>query len=134
VIKNLELDLTPKEFEEKVNVNLVNDTEIIKVEVVDEDPKLAVAISNETAEVFMKTVKEKMKVENVQVIDRAQEPEKPIKPRPKLNMAIAGVLGFMISIFIIFLIEYLDSTIKTPDDVEKYLELPIIGTIPNVED
>lgn len=134
VIKNLELDLTPKEFEEKVNVNLVNDTEIIKVEVVDEDPKLAVAISNETAEVFMKTVKEKMKVENVQVIDRAQEPEKPIKPRPKLNMAIAGVLGFMISIFIIFLIEYLDSTIKTPDDVEKYLDLPIIGTIPNVED
>lgn len=133
VIEKLNLDMGYKEFKEKVNVNLVKDTEIIKLEVTDRNPELAAKIANETALVFMKNIKEIMMVENVQVIDEAQIPESPIKPRPKLNMAIAGVLGFMIGIFLIFLLEYLDNTIKTPEDVERYLDLPIIGTIPMVE-
>ena len=134
VIKNLKLDLTYKEFAEKVNVNLVKDTEIIKIEVTDTSPQLAAKMANETAQVFMKSVMDIMKVENIQVIDEAQVPELPIKPRPKLNMAIAGVLGLMVSIFLVFLLEYLDNTIKTPEDVQRYLELPVIGTIPNIED
>lgn len=134
VIENLGLDISYKDFREKVNVNLVKDTEIIKLEVVDTDPILAAEIANETAQVFMENVKDIMMVENVQVIDRAQVPDMPIKPRPQLNMAIAGVLGLMIGIFLVFLLEYLDNTIKTPDDVERYLELPVIGTIPMVEE
>lgn len=134
VIENLGLDISYKDFREKVNVNLVKDTEIIKLEVVDTDPILAAEIANETAQVFMENVKDIMMVENVQVIDRAQVPDMPIKPRPQLNMAIAGVLGLMVGIFLVFLLEYLDNTIKTPDDVEKYLGLPVIGTIPLVED
>lgn len=133
VIDKLNLDISDKEFGEKVNVNLVKDTEIIKLEVTDKDPKLAAEIANETALVFMKNVKEIMKVENVQVIDAARIPEVPIKPRPKLNMAIAGVLGLMIGIFLVFLLEYLDNTIKTPEDVERYLDLPVIGTIPMIK-
>lgn len=134
VIEQMGLDLTFEEFGSKVNVNLLQDTEIIKIEVTDEKPQVAAAIANVTSEVFMKTVKEKMKIENIQVIDEAQTPERPIKPRPKLNMAIAGVLGLMISIFVIFLMEALDNTIKTPEDVEYHLELPIIGTIPMMEE
>lgn len=134
VINNLGLDLSYKDFAEKVSVNLVKDTEIIKIEVTDTDPKLAAVIANETAQVFMKHVKDIMMVENVQVIDEARVPEIPVKPRPKMNMAIAGVLGLMISIFLVFLLEYLDNTIKTPEDIEKYLGLPVIGTIPKLED
>ena len=134
VIENLNLNLSYKEFTDKVNVNLVKDTEIIKIEVTDTNPKLAAKIANETAQVFMNSVTDIMKIENIQVIDEAQVPEAPIKPRPKLNMAIAGVLGLMVSIFLVFLLEYLDNTIKTPEDVQRYLELPVIGTIPNIED
>ena len=134
VIKNLKLDISYKDFREKVNVNLVKDTEIIKLEVVDPDPVLAAEIANETARVFMQNVKDIMMVENVQVIDEARVPDIPIKPRPNLNMAIAGVLGLMIGVFLVFLLEYLDSTIKTPDDVERYLDLPVVGTIPMVEE
>ena len=134
VINNLGLDLSYKDFAEKVSVNLVKDTEIIKIEVTDKDPKLAAVIANETAQVFMKHVKDIMMVENVQIIDEARVPEIPVKPRPKMNMAIAGVLGLMISIFLVFLLEYLDNTIKTPEDIERYLGLPVIGTIPKLED
>ncbi len=134
VIRNLNLDISYETFKNKVNVNLVKDTEIIRLEVIDEDPELAVEIANETAEVFMKKVRNIMRVENIQVIDEAQIPDKPVKPKPMLNMAIAGVLGLMIGVFITFLLEFLDNTIKTPDDVKRHLELPVIGTIPMVEE
>ncbi len=130
VIDNLKLPISYSEFGNKVSVELVQDTEIIKLKVVDEDPVLAADIANETAEVFMDSVKDIMLVENVQVIDKAQVPKNPVSPRPLLNMAIAGVLGIMIGIFIAFLLEFLDDTIKTENDVEKKLELPVIGIIP----
>lgn len=134
VIENLGLDMSYDGFRNKVSVNLVKDTEIIKIQVVDKSPMLAARIANETAEVFMDGVKTIMKVENVQVIDIAQVPLKPIKPRPILNMAIAGILGLMAGVFIGFLIEFLDNSIKTPEDVEMYLELPVIGAIPMIKE
>src|SRR5699024_420893 len=133
VIGNLDLDISYKTFSDKISVNLVEDTEVIKIEVKDRDPVMAAKIANETADVFMDSVIKFMNVENVQVIDRAQTPENPTKPRPVLNMAIAGVLGIMIGIFITFLLEFLDNTIKTPEDIEKYLELSNMGSIPKIE-
>lgn len=130
VIKNLELDLTPEQLRNKVSVSLVKDTEIIKIVVNDNSPELAAKIANETAQVFKRNVVNMMKIENVQVIDKAEVPINPVKPRPMLNMVIAGVLGVMISVFLIFFLEYIDNTIKTPSDVERYLDLPIIGMIP----
>lgn len=130
VIKNLGLDITPGALSEKTNVSLVRNTEIIKVSVTDHSPQMAANIANETAVVFKKHVTNIMNIENIQVIDEARVPTSPIKPRPMLNIAIAGVLGIMISMFIIFLLEYMDNTIKTPSDVERHLGLPVIGMIP----
>jgi capsular polysaccharide biosynthesis protein len=134
VISNLGLSLSYNTFRSKVNVSLVKDTEIIGITVTDTDPLLAAEIANETAAVFMDTVQEIMKVENVQVIDEAEPSEYPVSPRPMLNLAISAILGLMLGVFLSFLIELLDNTIKTPEDVEKYLGLTVIGSIPNVED
>ena len=134
VIRDLKLDIPFDEFKDKVNVNLVKDTEIIKIEVTDGDSELAAAIANKTAEVFMDKVKDIMNIENVQIIDRAQVTDKPVKPRPFLNMAIAGVLGLMAGIFLAFILEYFDNTIKTQEDVQKYLGLSVIGTIPKFDE
>lgn len=130
VINNLGLKMTPEKLSDKVNVSLVKDTEIIKIVVSDTDRELATKIANETAQVFKKNIVRIMKIENVQIIDEAEVPIFPVKPRPILNMAIAGVLGIMMSVFLIFLLEYMDNTIKTPSDVERYLNLPVIGMIP----
>jgi len=133
VISNLKLDMSPEQLKGKVNVNLVGDTEIIMIKVQDTDPELAAKIANDLAGVFMKHVIQIMRVDNVQVIDKAEIPRRPIKPRPSLNMVIAGFVGLMTGLGIVFLLEYLDNTIKTPSDVEKYLELPIIGAIPEMD-
>jgi len=57
-------------------------------------------------------------------------PANPVKPNKKLNVAVALVLGLMVAMGLAFLLEFMDSTIKTPDDVEKHLGLPVIGSIP----
>lgn len=132
VIDKLKLDMTYGAFQNKIEVSLLNNTEIIKILARDPDKELAAKISDQVSEEFMVTVKETMKIDNVQIIDRAVVPENPVSPRKLLNMAIGAVLGFMAGVFLTFLLEYLDNTIKTPKDVERVLNLPVLGTIPDI--
>lgn len=132
LIVNLELSLTYEELSKKINVTLVKDTEIIKIIVKDKDGEAAAQIANEIANVFIKQVARIMNIENIQVIDKAEVPLKPDKPKPAINMMIASVLGIMLSIFSIFTYEYFDNTVKTSADVEKNLGLPVIGIVPKM--
>lgn len=66
------------------------------------------------------------------VVSEASVPAHPIKPKKKLNIAVAFVLGLLASTALAFVLEHLDYTIKTPEDVTRYLELPVVGVIPLV--
>ena len=67
---------------------------------------------------------------SVMVISEANIPTSPVKPNKKLNMAIAMLLGLMFFTLLAFVLEYLDNTIKTPEDVTRELNLPVLGVIP----
>jgi succinoglycan biosynthesis transport protein ExoP len=67
---------------------------------------------------------------SVMVISEANIPTSPVKPNKKLNMAIAMLLGLMVFTLLAFILEYLDNTIKTPEDVTRELGLPVLGIIP----
>lgn len=134
VIKELNLDLSPDELKKMIAVSSVGDTQIIRITVSDVFPARATVIAEKMAELLPIRVSELEMPDNVKVVDKAKVPSSPVKPRPLMNIAIAGVLGIMVGLGIIFLIEYLDNTIKTPDDVQKYLGLPVLGSIPNFED
>ncbi|HEX6972614.1 MAG TPA: GNVR domain-containing protein [Limnochordia bacterium] len=77
-------------------------------------------------------IQEAQETASVRVIDPAIAPTEPIKPRPKLNMAIAGFLGLFVGCGLAFLLEFLDTTLRTPQEVEQVLELPVLGQIPLV--
>lgn len=126
---NLNLGDSYVQLSSYVNVSMLRDTEIIKVSVVHTNPVTASALANETASVFMETVTELMKIDNVQVIDEAKTPANPIKPNVKMNIAISLVLGLMIGVFLAFVLEAFDNSVKVPADVEK-LGLKVIGMIP----
>ena len=131
VIDELKLTgITPDKLADKLGVNLKNDTRVIQITAQDRDPAMAQAIASKVAEVFQAKVVDIMQVENVKIIDAAELPKSPVKPNKKMNVAIAFVLGLMAGAGIIFLLEYLDNTIKTPEDIKKYVDLPVIGTIP----
>ena len=131
VISNLKLDSEYEDLVEKITVSPVKDTQIISISVQDTNPKKARDIANEIPKVFEKEVKRITKANDIQVIDKAILPQNPIKPNKMMNVAIAAVLGMMIGLFVVFVLEYLDNKIKTPQDVEKHLDLPILGVIPN---
>ena len=87
-------------------------------------------IANAIPKVFTKEVQRITKANGAEVIDTAVLPENPIKPNKLMNVAIATVLGLMISLFVVFLLEYMDNKIKKPEDIEKHLGLPILGVVP----
>ncbi len=130
VIDNLALGISADTLIKQVSVNPVSDTEIISIAVQGTDPELITKMANELASVFMHRIVGIMSIDNVQVIDPAETPMNPIKPRIALNIAIAAVLGLMLGVGIVFLMEFLDDTLKTPEDIEKHLKLPVIGIIP----
>ncbi|MGE5633541.1 MAG: YveK family protein [Caulobacteraceae bacterium] len=133
VIELMQLNLNAEQLQKKITVTPVGDTELIRVTVVDTNPDMAADIANKLAEVFKYQVAQIMRVENVQVVDAANVPISPVNPRPVLNVAIAFLIALMTGVGVAFLLEYLDHTIKTPQDVEKYLELPVLGVIPDVK-
>ncbi len=135
VINELNLKgITLKSLAGKIGVSLKNDTRLIQITVRDQDPQLAEDIANKTADVFKEKVVELMDVENVQVIDRAQYSGTPVKPHKVRNMVIAFFLGFSLSAGMALLVEYFDTTVKTPEDLRRYVKVPVIGDIPVFQD
>lgn len=78
-------------------------------------------------------ITESMKLADIQRIDPAIVPTEPIKPRKALNTAIAAVLALFVGVGFAFVMEYIDNTFKTPEEIEKYLGLPVFGTIPDMD-
>ncbi|GKV66236.1 MULTISPECIES: YveK family protein [unclassified Sporosarcina] len=131
VIENLDLDITPAELNSQISVNSEQNSQVVNVTVQDPEFFRAVDIANTTAEVFQTEIVKLMKVDNVNILSPAINIENPspVKPNPKLNIAIAAVIGLMIGVGIAFLLEYLDTTVKSEQDIEELLGLPILGLV-----
>ncbi|MGX1901374.1 YveK family protein [Thermolongibacillus altinsuensis] len=134
VKKELDLDIPIEELNEKINVTSEKDSQVVNLTVEDPDPYMAADIANTVANVFQREIVKIMNVDNVQILAKAEvkEEPKPVKPRPILNMAIAFVVGLMTGVGLAFLLEYLDNTIKNEQDVEKLLELPVLGAVATI--
>lgn len=76
-------------------------------------------------------ISEVMQPTDVQVIDVAIAPEKPISPKKTLNVVIAAILGLFIGTGLAFFLEYMNKTVKNAEDVQQYLDLPVLGSIPD---
>jgi uncharacterized protein involved in exopolysaccharide biosynthesis len=76
-------------------------------------------------------ISEVMQPTDVQLIDKAISPEKPIKPKKMLNVLIAAIFGLAIGCGLAFALEYLNRTIRNGEDVKKYLDLPVLGSVPD---
>ena len=129
-IEKLDLNLTYEELASAVSVTNVSDTQIIKISVQHKNPKVAMKICNTIPSIFSEEVQRIVKASGVEVIDKAILPTNPIKPNKKMNVLIAMVLGAMVSVFIIFLIEALNTKIKEPKDIEEKLGIPVFGVVP----
>jgi capsular polysaccharide biosynthesis protein len=134
VINELDLDTTPEKLNGSINVVQEGKSQVVTISVEHSEPAKAVLIANEIAKVFQREISALMRIDNIHILSPAELPENPVpvKPQPLLNMAIALVVGLMTSVGIAFLLEYLDNTIKSEQDVEKLLELPVLGAVTTI--
>lgn len=133
-IDALGLETSPSAFLSNVQVQNKNDTQVITITISDGSPDEAMNKVNTMAECFIKEASMIYPTGTVQIMDKAILPKAPVKPLPKRNAAIAFALGLMISLGIVFLTVYMDTSIKDEKDVEKHIGLPVMGSIPNMID
>ena len=131
MIGDLNLPYTANELRSLVTITV---GDVTSISVADPNPVRAYDINNQVTQVFMEFITGAARLDNVQLLNPAQVPLKPTSPRVGLNMAIAFVLGLMVAVALAFLFEHLDNTIKTAEDVQKYLGLPVLGVIPEFEE
>ncbi len=125
------LGLDPRQTEAKVQVRLVPGTLVIELTVEDNDPRLAAEIANGIVAAFMQISRESgsVPVRYLVVVEPATQPLKPVgNPGRRLTL-LAALVGAMVAVGVAFLVEYLDDTIKTPEDVSRALGLGTLGAI-----
>lgn len=133
VITQLNLDMTHEQLLSKMTVDSATDTRILSISVRDADPYVACEIANAIRDVAANHIKNVMDIDAVKVVETANIPENKISPSIKKNGLVGGVAGVAIAIAIILITYLSNDTIKTQEDVERYLGLSTLGTIPMSE-
>ena len=135
VVDELELPYGTSVLKNKIQVSNEQNSQVVAVTVTDPSPEMATTIANATVEIFQKKVPEVMNgVDNVHILSAAVTSPNPsqVSPKPLLNIAIAIVLGAMVGIGIAFILEYMDNSVRTEEDIEKKLGLPVLGVISHI--
>lgn len=129
VIDELDLDLSYEQLKGKLSVTAVNNTEIIKISVNDLDAIKAKNIANVTANYFTNEVVDLYNMNNVDILDEAIESNAPYNINVPKQIIIYFMLGFVLAAGILFVIYYFDRTIKSVEQVEQKIKLPILGSV-----
>ena len=133
-INNTNADLTVSSVKGALTVTPVSDTQILQIKYQNKNPEVAKKILSNITDEFIILAKELVPNGNVRVIEAVQLPENPVAPNKKMNVAIAFLLGLMVSVGLVFLIEYLDNTFKNKENLERELDIPVLGVIPLVDE
>lgn len=116
-----------------ISVSSASDTRMISIVVEGTDQKGVAKLANILTEEFVDTVQETMHMDNITVIDRATVPANPSGPARTKNTILVAMVGFVLAAAYSILRFLLDTTIKTEDDVEKHLGLPVLAQIPDFD-
>lgn len=129
VINELGLETTFSTLSNQISVDAVNNTEIIKINVSDRDAKKARNVANVTAKYFTKEVEDLYNMNNVNILDEAIEADAPYNINVIKQVTIYFILGLVIACGVLFVIFYFDRTIKSVEQIEQKIKLPILGSV-----
>ena len=130
VVQGMGLDLTYEQMKEKVSVTTPTDTRILAITVKDSDPVMAMKMANAIREAAAVHIMNVMDIQAVNVAETANMPMKKSSPSVLNNTFIGGLLGVFLIIAVVLVRYLMDDTVKTPEDVEKYLQLSTLAVIP----
>lgn len=130
VIQQLNLSMKPKDLAKIISVSAPDDTRVLQINVTHNNPQIAANIANAVREVAAEQIKAIVEADAVHTVYEAEVPEEKSGPYVARNTVIAAALGFLICVGILVVVFILDDTIRTEEDVERYLGLGTMGVIP----
>jgi len=133
VIDRLDLKMSSSGLMGKVTVETETDTRVVTIVVKDPDPAMAQMLADEIREASAKKIVDVMDMQAVNVVDTANLPGAPSSPNTMQNTLLGGALGCLLAAAVILLQHYSNDTIKDADDVEHYLGLNVLASIPTNE-
>ena len=133
VIDDLGLNLNYGELKDKVTVKSVNSTQVMQISVEDADPAAAQIICQKITQVCPDLIKDAVEAGSVKLISAASTPVQPVSPNTLKNTAVGALLGLVACAGVLVLRMLLNNKINNDADVQKYLDLPVLGVIPVYE-
>jgi capsular polysaccharide biosynthesis protein len=128
------LQLSSEQLLKKMTFKSANESQVIHISVFDPSYERAANIANAVASVFKQEIFEIMDIDNVTILETAKLKGNPVpvKPNFQLNLLLAIAASLMISAALVFLLEYMDSSIRYENDVELYLDVPLLATVSTI--
>ena len=116
-----------------ITVTSESTTRVITLQVTSSDAQGSANVANALADCVSNVAQEVMNVESVNVIDEAPTPDAPSGPNRMLYVAVAAMAGLFAAVAIVVLMDVIDTRVRSAEDVEELLELPVIGRIPEMK-
>ena len=117
-----------------ISVSNIADSEIISVKATTDDPRLSKDIVDTTVHLFFETMKDKLEIKNMTILDQPKIELKPVSPSLKKNLVLGVLFGMMLSCGVVVIEFLLDKRLHTKQDAENYLEIPVLAEIPWIEE
>lgn len=133
VLREMGLDWSPDEYQRRVRITADEQSQTLDVMVRTSSASEAARIATGAAEVMTRVAADVMQEERLVLLDPAAPPEKPVSPRPVLEIVLATMLGLIAGTGVAFALEMFDRRIRDEASVERRLGLPVLGVVPHIE-
>lgn len=130
VINNLNLNIQEGQLLSKIEINIIKDTHIMEISVSDTDPQMATNITKELSNVFLNEIKQIYNLNNIGIVDEAQLPDTPYNINHIKDMFMFVCMGIVVSFAYVVIIYLFDNTIKKEEDIEEYIKIKSLGSVP----
>ena len=130
-VEELNLDISYKRLRNMITISNPNDSRMLIISTLQADPELAKNVVDTVAEISSEYIAEKMEVTAPKIIEEGEVPIFQSSPNLLRNTAIGGMLGVLAAVFLICVAVILNDSIQTEDDIERYLQLPVLAVVPD---
>ena len=130
-LADLQLGSNYKQLRSSISIDNPNDSRMLIITAEQPDPELAKSVVDTLAGISSEYIAEKMEVTAPKIIEEGEVPMSQSSPSILRNTAIGGMLGVLAAVFLICVAVILNDSIQTEDDVERYLQLPVLAVVPD---
>lgn len=134
VLDNLRLDMGYGALKGNVSINNPSETRILQITVTNPDPQLAKELADELASVSSEYIGDKMEVVPPKIIEKAEVPAAQTSPSMSRNVMLGALAGLVLSAGVVILMTVMNDSIRSEDDIERYLNIPTLASIPDRKD